>query len=38
MLAAMQIHLDDGVVRALDTLFGILIAMVFGSKEYFLGL
>ncbi|MDR6447705.1 hypothetical protein J2794_003821 [Paraburkholderia terricola] len=37
MLAARQIRLDDGVMRALDTLFGILIAMVLGSKEYFFG-
>ncbi|CAB3804899.1 hypothetical protein LMG28690_06134 [Paraburkholderia caffeinilytica] len=37
LLAAQQIKLDDGVMRALDTLFGILIAMVLGSKEYFFG-
>jgi len=37
LLAARQIRLDDGVMRALDTLFGILIAMVLGSKEYFFG-
>jgi hypothetical protein len=37
VLAAKQIKLDDGVMRALDTLFGILIAMVLGSKEYFFG-
>ncbi|WP_244219912.1 hypothetical protein [Paraburkholderia terricola] len=37
LLAARQIRLDDGVTRALDTLFGILIAMVLGSKEYFFG-
>ncbi|QDQ83656.1 hypothetical protein [Paraburkholderia megapolitana] len=37
VLAAKQIRLDEGVMRALDTLFGILIAMVLGSKEYFFG-
>ncbi|ORC44465.1 hypothetical protein B2G74_33140 [Burkholderia sp. A27] len=37
LLAARQVRLDDGVMRALDTLFGILIAMVLGSKEYFFG-
>ncbi|CAN7394486.1 hypothetical protein [Paraburkholderia terricola] len=37
LLAAREIRLDDGVMRALDTLFGILIAMVLGSKEYFFG-
>lgn len=37
LLAAKQVRLDDGVMRALDTLFGILIAMVLGSKEYFFG-
>nr|WP_132451359.1 hypothetical protein [Paraburkholderia sp. BL8N3] len=37
LLAARQIRVDDGVMRALDTLFGILIAMVLGSKEYFFG-
>ncbi|MFM0427559.1 hypothetical protein PQQ75_00980 [Paraburkholderia aspalathi] len=37
LLAAQQITVDDSVMRALDTLFGILIAMVLGSKEYFFG-
>ncbi|CAE6810469.1 hypothetical protein R69658_05376 [Paraburkholderia aspalathi] len=37
LLAARQIRVDDSVMRALDTLFGILIAMVLGSKEYFFG-
>ncbi|SHL06549.1 hypothetical protein [Paraburkholderia terricola] len=37
LLAAREVRLDDGVMRALDTLFGILIAMVLGSKEYFFG-
>ncbi|MFM0206217.1 hypothetical protein PQQ96_02305 [Paraburkholderia sediminicola] len=37
LLAAQQIRLDDGVMRARDTLFGILIAMVLGAKEYFFG-
>ncbi|MFM0660119.1 hypothetical protein [Paraburkholderia sediminicola] len=37
LLAAQQIRVDDSVMRALDTLFGILIAMVLGSKEYFFG-
>jgi hypothetical protein len=37
LLAAQQIKVDDSVMRALDTLFGILIAMVLGSKEYFFG-
>jgi hypothetical protein len=37
LLAAQQIKMDDSVMRALDTLFGILIAMVLGSKEYFFG-
>lgn len=37
LLAARQIRVDDGVMRALDMLFGILIAMVLGSKEYFFG-
>ncbi|MFM0250669.1 hypothetical protein [Paraburkholderia sediminicola] len=37
LLAAQQVKVDDSVMRALDTLFGILIAMVLGSKEYFFG-
>ncbi|SIO67354.1 hypothetical protein [Paraburkholderia phenazinium] len=37
LLAAQQIKVVDSVMRALDTLFGILIAMVLGSKEYFFG-
>jgi hypothetical protein len=37
LLAAQQVEVDDSVMRALDTLFGILIAMVLGSKEYFFG-
>lgn len=37
LLAAQQVRVDDSVMRALDTLFGILIAMVLGSKEYFFG-
>ncbi|MFP3567585.1 hypothetical protein [Paraburkholderia sp. SIMBA_030] len=37
LLAVRQVRLDDSVMRALDTLFGILIAMVLGSKEYFFG-
>jgi hypothetical protein len=37
LLAAQQVIVDDSVMRALDTLFGILIAMVLGSKEYFFG-
>jgi len=37
LLAAQQVKVGDSVMRALDTLFGMLIAMVLNSKEYFFG-